>query len=66
VIVNIADLVSIRRHPDFRRLNGCCGLDGCDGPNLVCTNGHEIGTEKSDCWTPHAAVLLENVVGVNE
>ena len=35
------------------RLNGCCGLDGCDGPNLVCKKcGAEIGTLQSDCWTP--------------
>jgi len=65
VIVNLADLVSTRRHPDFRRVNGCCGFDGCDGPNLVCRNGHEIGTKKSDCWTPHAAILVEGVVPVN-
>jgi hypothetical protein len=43
-----------------------CGLDGMDGPNLVCVNGHEIGTEKSDCWMPHAAVLLDSIVRVNE
>lgn len=35
------------------RLSGCCGLDGCDGPNLVCKNcGAEAGTMQSDCWTP--------------
>lgn len=32
-------------------LNGCCGIDGCDGINTFCVNGHEIGTERSDCWT---------------
>jgi len=62
VLVNLADLVGTSRHPDSRRLNGCCGLDGCDGPNLVCVNGHEIATERSDCWMAHAAVLVENVV----
>lgn len=34
------------------RLNGCCGLDGCDGPNRVCSCGAEVGTDISDCWTP--------------
>jgi hypothetical protein len=62
VLVNLADLVGTNCHPDARRLAGCCGLDGLDGPNLVCANGHEIGTEKSDCWMPHAAVLLHSVV----
>ncbi|ANU06832.1 hypothetical protein [Paraurantiacibacter namhicola] len=35
------------------RTNGCCGLDGCDGPNIECREcGTEIGTKQSDCWTP--------------
>ncbi|WP_120501224.1 hypothetical protein [Roseovarius sp. EL26] len=38
---------------DLARLNGCCGLDGCDGPNRVCSCGAEVGTEMSDCWTSH-------------
>jgi hypothetical protein len=61
-VVNLADLVSTKHHPDYRRLNGCCGLDGLDGPNLVCDNGHEVGTESSDCWTAHAAVLIQSAV----
>ena len=35
------------------RRNGCCGLDGMDGPNRICRCGAEIGTEQSDCWTWH-------------
>ena len=66
VLVNLSDLIGTKHHPDSRRRGGCCGLDGLDGPNLVCPNGHEVGTEKSDCWMPHAAVLLENVIGANE
>jgi hypothetical protein len=66
ILVNLSDLVGTQHHPDSRRLAGCCGLDGMDGPNLVCANGHEIGTEKSDCWMPHAAVLLDTVVQVDE
>jgi hypothetical protein len=66
ILVNLSDLVGTQHHPDSHRLAGCCGLDGMDGPNLVCANGHEIGTEKSDCWMPHAAVLLNSVVQVNE
>lgn len=61
VLVNLSDLVGTKHHDDLHRLNGCCGRDGCDGPNVVCMNGHEIGTEKSDCWMAHAVVLLENV-----
>jgi hypothetical protein len=65
-LVNLSDLVGTHHHPDVHRLAGCCGLDGMDGPNLLCANGHEIGTEKSDCWMPHAAVLLGCVVRVYE
>jgi hypothetical protein len=56
-LINLRDLRNTRRHPDGRRLNGCCGLDGCDGKNLVCVNGHEVGTERSDCWLAHSAAL---------
>jgi hypothetical protein len=56
-LVNLADLENTKHHSDLRRLNGCCGLDGCDGYNLVCINGHEVGTERSDCWQAHHAVL---------
>jgi hypothetical protein len=33
------------------RLNGCCGMDGCNGPNRICACGAHVGTEMSDCWT---------------
>jgi hypothetical protein len=54
LIINISDLINCKNHRDKRRLGGCCGLDGLDGPNKVCRNGHEIGTERSDCWLAHA------------
>src|SRR5437867_13336817 len=65
ILVNLSDLVGTQHHSDSHRLAGCCGLDGMDGPNLLCANGHEIGTEKSDCWMPHAALLLDAVVQIN-
>lgn len=43
---------------------GCCRLDGLAGPDLICPNGHEVGTE--DRWMPQAAVFLEDVTGINE
>jgi hypothetical protein len=54
LIVNLKDVVNTKHHPDSHRLNGCCGMDGLDGKNTVCENGHEVGTEHSDCWMPHA------------
>ncbi|MBT2118892.1 hypothetical protein KK141_11295 [Dyella sp. LX-66] len=41
---------------DARRLNGCCGLDGCDGPNQVCRCGADVGTLRTDCWTPRVFI----------
>jgi uncharacterized protein (TIGR02996 family) len=51
--LNLADVRNTELHSDFRRRNGCCGMDGCDGVNRVCSKGHEVGTECSDCWMPH-------------
>jgi len=37
---------------DANRLNGCCGPDGCDGPNMRCRSCKaEVGTRQNDCWT---------------
>jgi hypothetical protein len=54
ILVNLGDLVNVKNHTDPSRLNGCCGLDGTDGLNKTCGNGHEVGTEHSDCWMPWA------------
>jgi hypothetical protein len=64
VIVNLKDAVNTKRHSDARRLNGCCGLDGCDGMNVLCGTGHEVGTERSDCWLPHAIHFDTNAVTI--
>jgi hypothetical protein len=61
-ILNLQDLTNTARHPDYRRANGCCGCDGLDGMNIVCLNGHEIGTECSDCWMPHYAHIPQDTV----
>lgn len=57
LIINLTDSLNTTNHPDFKRLNGCCGLDGMDGLNKVCANGHEFGTAKEDCWMPHCLIL---------
>lgn len=41
-LINVDELVNARLYVESRgRLNGCCGLDGLDGINHVCQNGHE-------------------------
>jgi len=60
VLVHPDDVRSLRLHPDLTRLNGCCRLDGLDGPNLVCEGcGAEIATEQNDCWVTWHDVRLE-------
>ena len=39
-----------------KRLSGCCGFAGLDGPNQVCRCGAEIGTLQNDCCTPHVFI----------
>jgi hypothetical protein len=62
IIINIKDLINSNRHSDSSRLNGCCGLDGCDGMNRVCLHDQEIGTEYSDYWRFHKVVLNSELV----
>ncbi len=64
IIINIKDLINSKHHSDGSRLNGCCGLDGCDGMNRVCLHDHEIGTEYSDCWRYHKVILNPELVGL--
>ena len=53
-LANVADAEQMQLTSDSRRLNGCCGLDGCDGPNLQCEIcGTYVATKRTDCWTPH-------------
>ncbi|GAA2079733.1 hypothetical protein GCM10009801_37530 [Streptomyces albiaxialis] len=65
VVLARADVRGVRLHPGRGRRNGCCGLDGCDGPNLVCaTCGTDMATEQSDCWTPQQVTLLPGAVAL--
>jgi hypothetical protein len=62
IVANLEDLTGANRAMDGRPYNGCCGVDGCDGLNLVCPSGHDVATEKSDCWMPHRAVFESELV----
>lgn len=60
--MNIDDLTD---HTDITteasRLNGCCGLDGCDGPNIICNQCKKyVGTQMSDCWTSYLFIPEPN------
>lgn len=61
-LVNRKDVFNTEPHPNPSRLNGCCGLDGLSGPNTVCRHGHEVGTERSDCWHAHSLALIPAAV----
>ncbi|MFE1962976.1 hypothetical protein [Streptomyces sp. NPDC059479] len=63
LILHPDDLPGTALHPDARRISGCCGLAGQDGPNLVCVGcGVEVATKESDCWTDNLAALIAAAV----
>ncbi len=57
-------------HPDSTRSlsssgrdSGCCGSDGCDGPNRSCQRCDAVvGTMRTDCWTAHEMRFLASAV----
>ncbi|MEV6976072.1 hypothetical protein [Kitasatospora sp. NPDC093806] len=62
-ILHPDDVPGTAPHPDAGRRNGCCGLDGQDGPNLVCAAcGAEVATKESDCWTRNLVALTATAV----
>jgi len=62
-VLNLADMVNVQAHVDrWRRTDGCCGTAGMHGPNLMCSNGHEIAIEANDCTTVNGVWLLPNAV----
>ena len=46
--------------------NGCCGSDGCDGPNRACLCGSIVATQWSDCWTQAEVRFLPDAVRATE
>lgn len=61
IIANLDDLINTKEHSDRSKLQGCCGLDGTFG-NTLCKNGHETGTEFSDCWMPYAMIFIKEKI----
>jgi hypothetical protein len=50
--VSLDSFAAVKPHPDNRRVQGCCGPSGTQGPNLVCgTCDVEIATICDDCGT---------------
>ena len=45
--------------------NGCCGSDGCDGPNRACACGSIVATQWSDCWTQAEVRFLPDAVSLS-
>ncbi|MFB6213261.1 MAG: HEAT repeat domain-containing protein [Candidatus Nanohaloarchaea archaeon] len=63
-VINLRDAKDTRL--DYDKVVGCCGVDGLEGENTECKNGHKIGTERSDCWTKHALYLNPDKVILRE
>lgn len=52
VVVHPADRLNGALVDVAGRSAGCCGLDGCDGPNQACAAcGAVVATARTDCWT---------------
>jgi hypothetical protein len=67
-VIHPGDLINAGYHPDLRRSQGCCGPSGCYGMNRLCSEGHEVATECTDCWMAQAvhlepAAVLADPVG---
>jgi RNA polymerase subunit RPABC4/transcription elongation factor Spt4 len=66
-IAHIDDTLRLKLTTDSSRLNGCCGLDGCDGPNLQCeVCDTYVATKMTDCWMPHCIVFDPNTTQAAE
>lgn len=60
-VINSKDALSMEVIGNPKRVNGCCDLDGCDGPNLVCEGCKaEVATAKYDCWMPRHITLFND------
>ena len=57
---------AVRDTRNERRLGGCCGIAGCDGPNQICRCGADIGTLRTDCWTPRVFIPVPEATEWNE
>lgn len=60
------DDVLVEALQEVGRANGCCGLDGQDGPNQACACGAVLGTAWTDCWTANEVRFLPDAVTVAE
>ena len=54
VVVNTQDAL---KTTCYQSSFGCCGHSPSDGPNLLCRNGHLIGSLADDCTDRHFAHL---------
>jgi hypothetical protein len=65
IVVHLEDIFDLRPHPDPKRHSGCCGEDGCDGPNRICECSAALATVVSDCWTGYYAHFEPDLVTLN-
>jgi hypothetical protein len=52
------DVLHTHLTTELKRISGCCGLDGCGGPNLQCDGcGSYVAVKMTDCWLSHCVVF---------
>ena len=59
-ILNRRNLENIVKNKNWHM--GCCGSDGSAGVNISCINGHDIGTETSECYMIKYVILDKGAV----
>ncbi|MFC7303854.1 hypothetical protein ACFQVC_06450 [Streptomyces monticola] len=65
IVLAEADVRDVETTAKRSRTNGCCGLDGMDGPNLECRWCRAfVATKQSDCWTPQQVALVPAAVEI--
>ncbi|CAE6700626.1 hypothetical protein R69927_03263 [Paraburkholderia domus] len=52
--------LSVTHHVD--RTNGCCGMTGWRGPNLICRCGEHVASAETDCTVPNFVALNKDQV----
>ncbi|MDH6710167.1 hypothetical protein P3T27_006916 [Kitasatospora sp. MAA19] len=50
-VLHPEDTTGLLPHPNPRRPVGCCGPDGMNGSNRICSCDAEVATLAADCWT---------------
>jgi hypothetical protein len=61
-LVQEDDVIGLSVTHWVERTNGCCGMTGWRGPNLVCRRGEHVASAETDCTVPNFVALSKDRV----